>query len=270
MLLVRVSPSLLGSTLYGDSRLQAACHQFTALSTVASVLYPSAHITPLMLQGSLDAGKPWEELSLRMLLKHALPGSTVVDVGVNFGTFALWLARAVGPEGRLVGFEPQTIMHMVGIPPSNRNSISWCPFAVGNALRTGCAPCAFEWRRHSWLRHALFRLRSMQTDGPAECARAPAVGPSSVALRATRLCSVPASASRVVSESCLLHLAQTASANMVINNHVNVELHHAAVGHRAGSISMAAVEEDGGRAVDMKQARASPPTLSCLQIRRKI
>jgi FkbM family methyltransferase len=38
---------------------------------------------------------------------HARPGTTAVDIGAHKGGYAYWLSRAVGPEGRLLAFEPQ-------------------------------------------------------------------------------------------------------------------------------------------------------------------
>src|SRR6266542_2642342 len=36
------------------------------------------------------------------------PGSRGLDVGCGVGLWALWLAEAVGPGGRVVGIEPST------------------------------------------------------------------------------------------------------------------------------------------------------------------
>lgn len=41
------------------------------------------------------------------LLRRELRGQTVVDIGANRGIYSYWMHRAVGPEGRVVAFEPQ-------------------------------------------------------------------------------------------------------------------------------------------------------------------
>lgn len=41
-----------------------------------------------------------------VLLHHARRGTTALDVGANIGLHTVVLARAVGPEGRVVAFEP--------------------------------------------------------------------------------------------------------------------------------------------------------------------
>jgi len=48
----------------------------------------------------------WFEPELPFLRELARPGMTVLDIGANFGVFALSLAKAVGPEGEVFAFEP--------------------------------------------------------------------------------------------------------------------------------------------------------------------
>lgn len=58
-------------------------------------------ITPTVITGRYEAG----EIGL---LKRLLGrGETFVDVGANFGYFALFAGRRVGPRGRVVAFEPE-------------------------------------------------------------------------------------------------------------------------------------------------------------------
>jgi len=40
------------------------------------------------------------------LAEHVRPGSVVVDIGANVGFFTVLAARLVGPEGRVIAFEP--------------------------------------------------------------------------------------------------------------------------------------------------------------------
>src|SRR5947207_4362897 len=46
---------------------------------------------------------PWVDRTLRRL---ARPGEVALDIGANIGATSLVLARAVGPRGRVVAFEP--------------------------------------------------------------------------------------------------------------------------------------------------------------------
>lgn len=48
----------------------------------------------------------FERDTYRALSRLTRPGATVVDIGANFGVHALPLARIVGPEGRVIAFEP--------------------------------------------------------------------------------------------------------------------------------------------------------------------
>ncbi len=38
---------------------------------------------------------------------HAKPATTAIDIGAHKGGYAYWMARAVGPQGRVIAFEPQ-------------------------------------------------------------------------------------------------------------------------------------------------------------------
>lgn len=40
------------------------------------------------------------------LLSHLRPGATVLDVGAHIGYYTMWASDLVGPEGRVVAFEP--------------------------------------------------------------------------------------------------------------------------------------------------------------------
>lgn len=44
---------------------------------------------------------------IRHLLAHLAPGACAVDVGAHKGAYTHWMARAVGPGGRVFAFEPQ-------------------------------------------------------------------------------------------------------------------------------------------------------------------
>lgn len=46
---------------------------------------------------------PWVDRTLRRL---TLPGEVALDIGANIGATSLVLARAVGPSGKVVAFEP--------------------------------------------------------------------------------------------------------------------------------------------------------------------
>ncbi|WP_245344290.1 FkbM family methyltransferase [Bradyrhizobium japonicum] len=51
-----------------------------------------------------------ESLQLKALLRLRLTGATVLDIGANKGIYSYWLAKAVGPRGRVLAIEPQPEM----------------------------------------------------------------------------------------------------------------------------------------------------------------
>jgi FkbM family methyltransferase len=48
----------------------------------------------------------FERAELEEARRHARPGSTAIDVGANVGVYTVTLARAVGPAGGVLAFEP--------------------------------------------------------------------------------------------------------------------------------------------------------------------
>lgn len=55
----------------------------------------------------LEKGEVWERHISRLIVKYALPGSKVIDVGAHVGTHTLTMAYCVGNKGRVFAFEPQ-------------------------------------------------------------------------------------------------------------------------------------------------------------------
>ncbi|MFO0556287.1 MAG: FkbM family methyltransferase [Polyangiaceae bacterium] len=61
-------------------------------------------ITPFVL---LEQGD-WFEDELRFVRRVLTRGDRAIDVGANFGVYTLAMGRAVGPEGRVVAYEPSS------------------------------------------------------------------------------------------------------------------------------------------------------------------
>lgn len=78
-------------------------------------------ITPYVLEEQGD----WFEDELRFVRKALGPGDTAVDVGANFGVYALSMAAAVGPTGRVVAFEPATTTHRFACESRDRLGFGW-------------------------------------------------------------------------------------------------------------------------------------------------
>jgi FkbM family methyltransferase len=49
----------------------------------------------------------YEPVETEIVARRLKPGMTVIDVGANIGHYAMVAAAAVGPEGRIVAFEPE-------------------------------------------------------------------------------------------------------------------------------------------------------------------
>src|SRR5687768_16651957 len=61
-------------------------------------------ITPYVLREQED----WFEDELRFLRRLLQPGDAVIDIGASYGVYALSMARAVGPSGSVLAFEPSS------------------------------------------------------------------------------------------------------------------------------------------------------------------
>src|SRR5262245_49856976 len=59
-------------------------------------------LTPYVLQEQQD----WFEDEIKFLRRLLRPGHRVIDIGANYGVYALPMAQAVGPAGRVWAFEP--------------------------------------------------------------------------------------------------------------------------------------------------------------------
>jgi FkbM family methyltransferase len=62
-------------------------------------------LTPYVLTEQGD----WFEPEIRFVRRLLQPGMGVADIGANFGLYTLTAARAVGPTGRVVAFEPASL-----------------------------------------------------------------------------------------------------------------------------------------------------------------
>lgn len=65
----------------------------------------------------------YDSNEIRVLSRLVKPGDTVLDVGANFGVYTHILSACVGPEGRVIAFEPQSILmdhlKLEFAPPTN-------------------------------------------------------------------------------------------------------------------------------------------------------
>lgn len=105
----------------------------------AEVVVRSGPAAGLRLGGgpaSADYSSGTNELPVQEAIVAALaPGAVFFDVGANVGFFALLAARAVGPEGRVVAFEPVPELAGAIVDNAGRNDldVTVLPVAVGGA-----------------------------------------------------------------------------------------------------------------------------------------
>jgi FkbM family methyltransferase len=59
-----------------------------------------------MISTRLKRDRCWEAYETRLTLEHLKPGDTYVDVGANIGYYTLIAAQRVGPEGKVIAYEP--------------------------------------------------------------------------------------------------------------------------------------------------------------------
>jgi SAM-dependent methyltransferase len=97
---------------------------------------------------SLERMNLFQEPEARVLIADlGLPeGSRGLDVGCGAGLFAVWLAEAIGPKGRVVGIEPSTerveaARALVGHGPF----ASRLEFREGDATKLEAPDATFDW-----------------------------------------------------------------------------------------------------------------------------
>ena len=67
----------------------------------------------------------YSQREAELLASYLRPGDTALDVGANLGTLSLAMARAVGPNGRVIAFEPQAMIHHCLEQTLVQSEISW-------------------------------------------------------------------------------------------------------------------------------------------------
>lgn len=83
------------------------------------ILKQCRHGPLLFLRGDQYVGRSLElygefsELESTLFDQIVRPGFHVVEVGANIGAHTVQLARRVGPQGRIVAFEPQRVIHQI-------------------------------------------------------------------------------------------------------------------------------------------------------------
>lgn len=79
------------------------------------------NITSYVLQEQGD----WFEDEIKFLRELVKPGDTVVDIGANYGVYALSLAKKVGSSGHVWAFEPATSTAELLRESASANDINW-------------------------------------------------------------------------------------------------------------------------------------------------
>jgi FkbM family methyltransferase len=75
-----------------------------------------------------------EPLATRLYLEDLSPGAHVLDVGANIGYFPLVTSRAIGPSGRLLGFEPAPDVFAIlkrNVQQAGATNVEVFPWAIG-------------------------------------------------------------------------------------------------------------------------------------------
>ena len=70
---------------------------------------------------SLELYGEFSDLEAGLLQSLIKPGDTVIEVGANIGAHTLHLSKRVGPEGRVIAFEPQQLVHGILVENMEQN-----------------------------------------------------------------------------------------------------------------------------------------------------
>src|SRR5687768_6606900 len=68
------------------------------------------NVNDLYVGRSLDLYGEFSEGEVEVFRQLVRPGDLVMDVGANVGAHTVWFAKAVGPGGVVLAFEPQRLV----------------------------------------------------------------------------------------------------------------------------------------------------------------
>ena len=117
------------ATMFGDTRQVGRCRH-------GSMIYARNDVH---IGRSLDLYGEWAEAEMELLGLLCQPGDLVVDVGANIGTHTVFLARRVGPGGRVFSFEPQRLAFQLlcaNIALNDLGNVVALPCAAGQEMGT--------------------------------------------------------------------------------------------------------------------------------------
>jgi FkbM family methyltransferase len=80
--------------------------------------------------------RTWEPHIIKLILEHLKDGSVFVDIGANVGVMSFTAAKAVGPNGRVVSFEPNqrnVQLFLRGVQANEFRNVSLMPFAASES-----------------------------------------------------------------------------------------------------------------------------------------
>lgn len=95
---------------------------------------------------SLKMEGTWEKEETALFESIVTPGMTVLDVGANVGYYTLLASRLVGPQGKVIAFEPEPLnfeLLIRNILENRSANVTAWPYAVGSAL--GYADLNLSW-----------------------------------------------------------------------------------------------------------------------------
>lgn len=107
----RLAHRLATSSFRGHRYYWALAHRLSRFPSSPSVLIGSRYVFSLplepedILEVSIYHGTH-EQAEMLLASRIVRPGGTCLDIGANIGLYTLLLAALVGPEGRVVAFEP--------------------------------------------------------------------------------------------------------------------------------------------------------------------
>jgi FkbM family methyltransferase len=83
--------------------------------------------------------RTWEQPIIQRLAGALRPGDVFVDLGAYVGPFTLLASRLVGPEGRVVAFEPDPATRDLlerNVQANGADNVTVVPYAVGDSAGT--------------------------------------------------------------------------------------------------------------------------------------